>query len=227
MQTARTDDAPALFPRCCRKCKTLVFGNRIGKAPACEPCRTAELAATKATRAERARHERDEMVYAAHAAVKTATRQGALPFASDVACEQANTGHCSGPHAWHHDDYAKPLDVRCLCSWHHSWWHSMNNAKRGTLVKCGRPGCRAEAETANSRWRCDAHSTEPGLPEWQGCRGGWRVWGDHGSGLVSKCRNGFNVKLNRQGVTVVRVHTPEELREEMRRVFTLATGLAA
>lgn len=59
------------------------------------------------------------------------------------------------------------------------------------------------------------------------CRGGWRVWGDHGSGLVSKCRNGFNVKLNRQGVTVVRVHTPEELREEMRRVFTLATGLAA
>jgi hypothetical protein len=38
-------------------------------------------------------------------------------------CEATGSG-CSGPIEAHHDDYAKPLDVRWLCAAHHAEHHA-------------------------------------------------------------------------------------------------------
>jgi hypothetical protein len=56
--------------------------------------------------------------YKAHTIVGNAIRDGKL--FPEPCCE------CGNPKAnAHHDDYAKPLNVRWLCSACHSQWHSM------------------------------------------------------------------------------------------------------
>jgi hypothetical protein len=74
----------------------------------------------------------------AHNAVNKAVRKGALPPAKDVPCELVGPD-CHGAHQWHHDDYNKPLEVRCLCASHHKLWHLENTPKTPTeqLAVCG------------------------------------------------------------------------------------------
>lgn len=59
------------------------------------------------------------MVHAAHVAVGNAVRDKKL---TRGACEVCGATRV---HA-HHDDYAKPLDVRWLCAAHHAEWHQKN-----------------------------------------------------------------------------------------------------
>lgn len=58
--------------------------------------------------------------YKAHNMVNNATRDGRL---FPLPCEECFSTH--DLHA-HHDDYLKPLNVRWLCSAHHSQWHAKN-----------------------------------------------------------------------------------------------------
>ena len=57
---------------------------------------------------------------AAHIIVGNAVRDGKL---TPEPCEVCFTTH--DVHA-HHDDYAKPLEVKWLCSEHHKEWHRLN-----------------------------------------------------------------------------------------------------
>jgi transcriptional regulator with XRE-family HTH domain len=58
----------------------------------------------------------------AHRRVKKALVEGALTRPG--ACEVC--GSCVRRVEAHHDDYAKPLDVRWLCEKHHRQWHLAN-----------------------------------------------------------------------------------------------------
>jgi len=58
--------------------------------------------------------------YKAHNIVNNAVRDGKL---FPLPCETCFNTH--NLHA-HHDDYAKPLNVRWLCAKHHSQWHRDN-----------------------------------------------------------------------------------------------------
>ena len=61
--------------------------------------------------------ERNPIKRGVHAMTRNAMRDGKI---SKMPCEVCG---CEKVHA-HHDDYAKPLDVRWLCALHHSQWHS-------------------------------------------------------------------------------------------------------
>lgn len=63
---------------------------------------------------------------AAHAAVSAALKNGRL---TKGACEQASA-ECRGRVIAHHDDYARPLDVRWLCERHHGLHHSQHGPGR-------------------------------------------------------------------------------------------------
>ena len=54
-------------------------------------------------------------------AVARALKDGALERGTK--CDQADES-CCGPLSAHHDDYAKPLEVRWLCRSHHSRYHA-------------------------------------------------------------------------------------------------------
>lgn len=56
--------------------------------------------------------------YKAHRAVSKAVKEGTL--CNPGKCECGSTYHVEA----HHDDYAKPLDVRWLCALCHKRWHS-------------------------------------------------------------------------------------------------------
>lgn len=71
-------------------------------------------------RAARAWVEKNTIKRAAHIIVGNAVRDGKL---SPEPCEVCFRTH--DIHA-HHDDYAKPMDVRWLCNEHHKEWHRMN-----------------------------------------------------------------------------------------------------
>lgn len=58
--------------------------------------------------------------YKAHALVNNAIRNGKLFKEPCVICGTTRRIHA------HHDDYAKPLNVRWMCSAHHHQWHSEN-----------------------------------------------------------------------------------------------------
>lgn len=62
----------------------------------------------------RSRYQRDKIKVKARNAARVLER---------MPCEQC--GSTEKIHA-HHDDYAKPLDVRWLCSKHHKEWHRLN-----------------------------------------------------------------------------------------------------
>lgn len=83
----------------------------------------AEHAAWAAAEERRARRRErwaatDRLVRRAHRAVRSALARGEL-VRPDV-CEQADRGDCLGKIEGHHDDYAKPLEVRWLCQRHHA-----------------------------------------------------------------------------------------------------------
>lgn len=63
--------------------------------------------------------EKNTIKRAVHIIVGNAVRDGKL---TKQTCEICG---CEKVHA-HHDDYAKPLDVRWLCDIHHKEWHSLN-----------------------------------------------------------------------------------------------------
>lgn len=64
--------------------------------------------------------EKYPLKYKAHNLVNNSIRDGKL-FREP--CE--NCGISESVHA-HHDDYAKPLNVRWLCAGHHKQWHEEN-----------------------------------------------------------------------------------------------------
>lgn len=59
----------------------------------------------------------------AHKAVETAVRRGDLLKQPCEVCGSDNS-------MAHHDDYAKPLEVRWLCQVHHKEWHSVHGEGR-------------------------------------------------------------------------------------------------
>ena len=67
-------------------------------------------------RAKRAWIERNKLARAAHIILENALRDGRI---TKRACEVCGSKVAHG----HHDDYAKPLDVRWLCSKHHAEHH--------------------------------------------------------------------------------------------------------
>jgi hypothetical protein len=58
--------------------------------------------------------------YRAHTITSNAIRDGKLFKEPCEICSEVNAVHA------HHDDYAKPLNVRWLCAAHHSQWHKKN-----------------------------------------------------------------------------------------------------
>tara|TARA_R110000764_G_scaffold119015_1_gene206561 strand:+ start:703 stop:1122 length:420 start_codon:yes stop_codon:yes gene_type:complete len=58
--------------------------------------------------------------YKAHTMINNAIRDGRLFKMPCEACKSEVNVHA------HHDDYSKPLNVRWLCSAHHSQWHRDN-----------------------------------------------------------------------------------------------------
>jgi len=63
--------------------------------------------------------EKNQIKRAAHILVGNALRDGRL---KKKPCEICGDKKSHG----HHDDYAKPLEVRWLCDAHHKEWHSEN-----------------------------------------------------------------------------------------------------
>lgn len=64
--------------------------------------------------------EENPKKYKAHTAVGNALRSGKI---KKEPCEVCGT---KANIVGHHDDYAKPLDVRWLCQAHHIQWHHQN-----------------------------------------------------------------------------------------------------
>lgn len=218
----------------CRDCRGPVFRMAGGRPTwRCDQCQSVADAAKKARRIAAAADysTRSPVIQAAHKAVKDAVRRGEMAPASSLPCSDRNAGkQCNGRNALHHDDYARPLDVRCLCAFHHAWWHWNNRPENaGQTVKCRKRGCPARKLDGPRVWHCPEHEYRPPAREWGAC-GGWRLYGRYGVAGVTRCRVGFNVNAylhysDGRSKSVVRVHTPEELRTEMRRVYTLVTGL--
>lgn len=65
---------------------------------------------------------RNPVKRAAHVTCGNAIRDGKL---IRQPCEVCGSAKAQA----HHDDYSKPLDVRWLCSTHHSEWHKHNTPK--------------------------------------------------------------------------------------------------
>jgi len=63
--------------------------------------------------------KRNPVKYRAHTLVGNAIREGKL---FKMPCEKC----CSTDVHAHHDDYAKPLNIRWLCPAHHKAWHDEN-----------------------------------------------------------------------------------------------------
>jgi hypothetical protein len=76
--------------------------------------RSAHLKANKKYR------DKNPNKYKAHNIVNNAMRDGKLFKEPCEICSEVNAVHA------HHDDYAKPLNVRWLCAAHHSQWHKIN-----------------------------------------------------------------------------------------------------
>ena len=64
--------------------------------------------------------ERNPNKYKAHGKIAYAIKTGDLVSMPCEVCKSTENLHA------HHDDYAKPLNIRWLCSAHHSQWHAEN-----------------------------------------------------------------------------------------------------
>ena len=72
------------------------------------------------SRGSKAYRSRNPIKYKAHNMINNAVRDGKLfPLPCEI-CFNTHDLHA------HHDDYAKPLNVRWLCSKHHREWHKEN-----------------------------------------------------------------------------------------------------
>jgi hypothetical protein len=80
-----------------------------------------------ANRAKRTFLDRYPAKRAAHVATGNAIRDGRLVREP---CEV-----CGARAQAHHDDYAKPLEVRWLCPMHHAEWHKHNTPLNGDVPK--------------------------------------------------------------------------------------------
>lgn len=130
--------------RTCKECrKSAVRANRIAKADyykeyeknrANKPDRVAARKAYSKTEAGKAAHrkahkkwvEKNPIKRASHIIVGNAIRDGKL---IKQPCEVCS---CDIVHA-HHDDYAKPLEVRWLCDEHHNEWHRINGEGKNAI----------------------------------------------------------------------------------------------
>jgi len=73
------------------------------------------------SKAKRKWIEKNTVKRATHILIGNALRSGKIK--KPVSCEECAC--CDTLHG-HHDDYAKPLDVRWLCSICHAEWHDKN-----------------------------------------------------------------------------------------------------
>jgi hypothetical protein len=123
--------------RTCKECrKKAVRANRLSKADyyreydrkrANNPDRVAARKAYSKTEAGKEAHkratkkwiEKNPIKRAAHILVGNAIRDGKLLKSTCEICGSKDV------HA-HHDDYARPLEVRWLCDEHHNEWHRIN-----------------------------------------------------------------------------------------------------
>lgn len=77
------------------------------------------------------RHEHP-VKFAAHKAVQAAVKDGSLVRPDH--CEQCGDG---GMIDSHHDDYARPLEVRWLCRWCHQAWHRQHGEAANAIQVTG------------------------------------------------------------------------------------------
>ena len=108
------------------KCKTCqkVYDKARSKDPMREDARRVyaqteegRLASSKAKAAYR---KRNPIKSKAHAIVARAIKSGNLVVSPCESCECKKSTHA------HHDDYAKPLNIRWLCPGCHNRWHKKN-----------------------------------------------------------------------------------------------------
>jgi hypothetical protein len=141
--------APGQLIRVCRECRISKpinsyhrsAGCRYGRDTVCIECRRAMK--REYYRKHRGRHrevmdkwyKENAIRHAAHDVVYRAVATGNL---TPQPCE-VDPAHGIG-HA-HHDDYAKPLNVRWLCQSCHKRHHAMMRTRPGQLYTCKKSGC--------------------------------------------------------------------------------------
>ena len=112
------DDMAKFCVPCRRKVRRLKYQKTNGKEKHLEASRRHSNSAKGAAVKKKWRDENPEK-YKAHGIVAYAIKQGRLVKQPCDVCGSKDV------HA-HHDDYLKPLNVRWLCSAHHSQWHRDN-----------------------------------------------------------------------------------------------------
>ena len=86
-----------------------------GHRNSCKSCDKAEVPMDKIVDRVRRYRERNPEKYKAHYTVRNAIRDGRLKRRTCEICDEKAQSH--------HDDYSKPLDVRWLCTKHHTELH--------------------------------------------------------------------------------------------------------
>ncbi len=94
--------------------------NKPDRVAAREEYAKSEAGRRAASRARKKYRGGNPQKYKAHTIVTNAVRDGLLARQPCEVCGATKMVHA------HHDDYAKPLDVRWLCPAHHRQWHQEN-----------------------------------------------------------------------------------------------------